>query len=267
MRQTKPKSAPTIRNDDELVLLIEIIDAASQRREISGKSKSTVDRWISQLRSTARKSGVEAGLPTASGSKTFAFNEPANVFTLDGHPHVSESEATTIRHIFDHWRDVMAKPRARLDDKRSNLIRRRLRENFSQTELQAAIDGCRASPWHQGDNESGTRYVELSLIFRSAEHIERFGEFATSPPKPRSSVGKTEAARAAWVKVMDHVRGGRYRHGGIDEGPIDRAIQAIGGYYAIGQSRSTDLRFIERRFIESFSSSGVDQVPVRRRQQ
>lgn len=238
-----------VRNAEEAAALANALGAA--RQESSGRGRSAIDRWTQQ---------IQRLLPAA-------VEVPPNVFTLDGHPHVSESEATTIQSIFDHWRDVMAKPRARLDDKRRNLIRRRLRESFSEADLRAAIDGCRASPWHQGENESGTRYVELSLIFWSAEHIERFGELATSPPKPRSSFGKTKAAHAAWVKVIDHVRGGRYRHGGIDKGPIDRAIQAIGGYYAIGQSRSTDLRFIERRFIESFSSSGVDQVPVSRRQQ
>jgi len=247
------KSTPPILlkvlNSEEAAALANALGAAKQ--ESFGRGRSAIDRWTQQIRRL---------LPAA-------IEVPPNVFTLDGHAHVTGSEATTIQNIFCHWRDVMAKPRARLDDKRRNLIRRRLRESFSEVDLRAAIDGCRASPWHQGENESGTRYVELSLIFRSAEHIERFGEFATSPPKPRPSVGKTEAARAAWVKVMDHVRGGRYRHGGIDEGPIDRAVQSIGGYYAIGQSRSTDLRFIERHFIESFRSSGVDQVPVRRRQQ
>ena len=74
------------------------------------------------------------------------------------------------------------------------MIARRLVE-YGEPEIIAAIDGCRRSPFHQGENDTGQRYVDLELILRSAAHIERFAELAergTAPrPTSRPSFGAT----------------------------------------------------------------------------
>ncbi len=226
-----------VKDEEEAATLANALQAA--RQESFGRGRSAIDRWAQQIHRL---------LPAA-------IEAPQNVFSLEGHSHVPAVEATTIQSIFDHWRDVMAKPRARLDDKRRNLIRRRLRESFSEAELRAAIDGCRASPWHQGENESGTRYVELSLIFRNAENIERFCELAETPPRPRStasSVQATKDARVAWRNVLAHVRAGRHRQGETLGEPIAAAVNKIGGYSAVGMATERQLFDLERRFVESF---------------
>lgn len=136
------------------------------------RAREALARWLGQLR--------DAQVIGANGN---------NVLNLDGSPH----EASAIERVFAHWQRVMDKPRARLDGKRARLIARRLTE-YGEPELIAAIDGCRRSPFHQGENDTGQRYVDLELILRSAGHIEQFVELAergSARPTSRPSFGAT----------------------------------------------------------------------------
>lgn len=95
--------------------------------------------------------------------------------------------------VFDHWRQVMASPRSKLDDKRRKVIRNALK-NYSAGDLIAAIDGCRASPWHMGSNDRGQKYNGLDLILRNAEKIDQFMSYASNPPtRAASRNGKPSA--------------------------------------------------------------------------
>lgn len=46
--------------------------------------------------------------------------------------------------------------------------------------VKQALRGCSLSPWHMGQNPSGTLYNSIELILRDAEHIERFASLAAS---------------------------------------------------------------------------------------
>lgn len=61
-----------------------------------------------------------------------------------------------------------------------------------------------------------------------------------------------ETAGEAWALVLDAVRHSGYS-AGISQ-LIDRAVQACGGYRAIGQTTDDGLPFIERRFAEHFKT-------------
>lgn len=76
--------------------------------------------------------------------------------------------------VFDHWKSVMSHPDARLVPKRKKLIEARLREGYSVDDLKAAVDGCKASDFHQGKNDSGKVYDDLTLILRSGDKVEQF---------------------------------------------------------------------------------------------
>lgn len=89
--------------------------------------------------------------------------------------------------LFDYWREVHQHPHARLDDKRYRLLANALAHGYTLTDCQQAIRGCRHSPFHQGDNPRGQRYDSLSLIFRDAEHIERFMAMEAHPPAERQA--------------------------------------------------------------------------------
>lgn len=83
--------------------------------------------------------------------------------------------------VFDHWvatlRAGRPGPRPVLTAKRRALLERWLGVYGVET-LLAAVDGCALSEWHQGQNPRGRRYDSLELIFRDAEHIERFATIA-----------------------------------------------------------------------------------------
>lgn len=79
-----------------------------------------------------------------------------------------------VRRVFDHWREVLDHPRAKLDANRRNKIAARLRDGFTVSDLIAAIDGCRASEFHMGDNEQKKKYDDIGLICRDASKVEFF---------------------------------------------------------------------------------------------
>jgi hypothetical protein len=89
--------------------------------------------------------------------------------------------------VFDHWKQVMGKPRAKLDAKRSKAIAARLADGYDVEALCRAIDGCKASSWHMGVNDRGTRFDDLELICRDAAHVDRFLTIAAEgDPMPMS---------------------------------------------------------------------------------
>lgn len=89
-------------------------------------------------------------------------------------PVVSEDRITQDEtDVWQHWKHVMAHPKAVLTKDRLKLIRRWL-PVYGVERLQAAVDGCRRSPHHRGLNDRGTVYDDLELILRDAKHIEMF---------------------------------------------------------------------------------------------
>lgn len=85
-------------------------------------------------------------------------------------PRIPQSE---IRLVFEHWQAVFGKPKAQLDKKREARIRWAL-ERYSLDDVYAAIEGCKRSPHHMGQNDRGTAYNDLDVILRDAKHIEGF---------------------------------------------------------------------------------------------
>lgn len=89
--------------------------------------------------------------------------------------------STSVLEVFDYWVAVMKKDRSRvkLNDKRKRLIRSRLKEDWSVDDLKLAIDGCKASDFHQG-RETGKPqvYDSIDLIMRDGSHVEKFMGYA-----------------------------------------------------------------------------------------
>lgn len=78
--------------------------------------------------------------------------------------------------VYDHYRKYHPKTPVQVSTVQQKLIQARLAEGFSETDLQDAIDGNHRSPFHCGQNESNTKYHNLDLIFRSANHVLQFVE-------------------------------------------------------------------------------------------
>lgn len=80
---------------------------------------------------------------------------------------------TQIQEIFDYWKLVMGKKRAVLDVKRARDIGWAI-AIWGMDGARDAIDGCKASAFHMGQNKNRTEYNDITLIFRDAERVERF---------------------------------------------------------------------------------------------
>lgn len=81
--------------------------------------------------------------------------------------------------LFAYWQTRFNKPRAKFGSDRRRLVRARLREGYTPDDIRRAIDGCKASGFHNGENEGGGEYNDLTLICRNSSKLERFREIAT----------------------------------------------------------------------------------------
>lgn len=99
--------------------------------------------------------------------------------------------------VFEHWKTTMNHPRAALDDKRKKLIVARLKD-YTAEDLCRAIDGNKASAWHQGKNPDNKVFDGLDLILRDAGKVDAFIAIAESKPAPRQNPAdaRREAAKA-----------------------------------------------------------------------
>jgi hypothetical protein len=88
------------------------------------------------------------------------------------------SKNKDVQDIFSHWQTVMQHPNAKLDKRRLRKIEIALKD-YSVDDLKKAIDGCANTPFNMGSNERSQKYDGIDLIFRDAEHIERFITNAT----------------------------------------------------------------------------------------
>lgn len=102
------------------------------------------------------------------------------------------SASSDVQAVFAHWKLVMESPRSLLDSKRIGLIKGALKTGYTVEQLCQAIDGCRKSPYHMGQNDRGRPYNGLDLILRGAEKIDQFIVIGTSSlvPQERRSNGR-----------------------------------------------------------------------------
>lgn len=122
--------------------------------------------------------------------------------------------------VFEHWQTAMNKPRAKLDDKRRALIRKALSNGYSAADICKAIDGCRASAWHMGQNERGTAFNGLELILRNAEKIDGFMSMRDNPPDANRTLTREEARANVFAQLTGRAR--------LDQGGGDDAYTIDG---------------------------------------
>ena len=96
-----------------------------------------------------------------------------------------------VERVFEFWQRTLDHPKAILTKERKNLIAARLEEGYGIADLEQAILGCKASPYHNGKNDTGAIYHGIDLIFRNGSHVERFiGYLSARPPSSPSDIGK-----------------------------------------------------------------------------
>lgn len=83
--------------------------------------------------------------------------------------------AGKIQEIFDYWKKSHNHPKAKLDNKRTRIIKKAV-GSFSMDDLKQAIDGCKKSKFHMGQNRQSKVFDDIELILRDNKHIEYFLE-------------------------------------------------------------------------------------------
>jgi hypothetical protein len=88
----------------------------------------------------------------------------------------SEPASDSATAVFEHWKATMKRNGAtNFDDKRKKAVKWALKTYGLETCLQA-VDGYAASDWHMGRDPKtgGKKNNDLTLIFRDADHAEKF---------------------------------------------------------------------------------------------
>lgn len=154
----------------------------SAKRSAAG-SKGAARRWHDKAPADNKPDGnghatpmaIAIGKPIAESEPESESEEDLSLSAEQPTTDRARRETAQIREVFGHWVAAMGKDPGRpIGKTRAGKIRARLREGFSVDELKLAIDGCRASSWHMGDNPEGARYDEVGRIFNNTESVEKF---------------------------------------------------------------------------------------------
>lgn len=115
-------------------------------------------------------------------------------------PPATPAQPLPVTVVFDYWRKATGHAKARLDDKRRKVIAARIKDGYRVEDLKRAVDGCLASPWHQGQNGNKRKYDDIELICRNASKVDQFIALAHS--------GNDEQAELdAWFDEVDAIEG------------------------------------------------------------
>jgi len=147
------------------------VTACPENTDKSGQGRTVVD-----------KSGQCPSVSDKTETETETNTEPPN----GGMSSKPDPRTKDAQDVFDYWKEQMGKTRAKFITKRRTAIRARFKEGYTVEDCKLAIDGCKASAYHMGDNTegkdgAGVVYDGFQLIFR-AGNVERFQGYATNKP-------------------------------------------------------------------------------------
>jgi hypothetical protein len=160
----------------------------AKRKERSSIKSETVNHSQPQSSQVEVEEDVEVeeeGTDNVNGLADFVRPEPDQSKPL-------ESTQTTyaVAVVYQHWQAMMGKPKAKLTPERKRKVLARIKEGYTVDDLRAAVDGCKASDFHQGRDpkSDGKIWDDLELICRDGKHVEQFMALApasvTAAPKP-----------------------------------------------------------------------------------
>ena len=96
-----------------------------------------------------------------------------------------DQKTTVEQEVFDFWKNTFNHSRSIFDSKRKALIKSAIKLGFSKESCFAAITGCSKTPHNIGENDTGTKYDGIHIIFKDAAQIERFINNSTNPPQSK----------------------------------------------------------------------------------
>ena len=112
--------------------------------------------------------------------------------------------APAIEELFAYWVQITNRgPATRLTTERRKALSGRLR-SYSVEDVKRAIRGIMTSAHHRGENETNTRYLELTLICRNDTKLEEFMEMGGEDPTPKAERKELIRRRDAAQERGDH---------------------------------------------------------------
>lgn len=160
--------------------------AAGASRGGKAKAKATASRSVQANASADGEQSVEPP------------SRPVPLDTSSNEEVVDLSKSTTQeREVFKHWvreykRDSK---RTKLNAKRRQKIRARLREGYSVEDLCVAIRGAKQDDWLMGRDPQSPGYDDLVTLLRDGAQVERLIALYKPPKKP-----KPKRSRAEWIE-------------------------------------------------------------------
>ena len=156
------------RLDEELIL-------AKKNKEVAQKKAKTAAeaRWGSSNATSISTSNATDMLEQCPSPSPLPSSKPKPKKSTDKVKSTVPPSGETAE-VFAYWQIAMGHPQARLDAKRERAIKARLKDGYTVAQLCIAIDGCKLSPHHMGQNDSRTVYDDVELICRDGPKVDKF---------------------------------------------------------------------------------------------
>jgi hypothetical protein len=107
-----------------------------------------------------------------------------------------------ILRVFTFWQTRLNHPKALLTNDRKGVIAARLKDGYSVEDLEKAIEGCRSSSYHMGQNDQGQIYDSIGLILRNGSKVEQFIGYAESKNNGTSIQNGTKNGKRTDADVL-----------------------------------------------------------------
>jgi ribonucleotide reductase beta subunit family protein with ferritin-like domain len=117
--------------------------------------------------------GKDYGITMSESSKR---GRPVSAQKLSRSRKAMSVPSSQIEQLWEYWTTVMrsgSKRKPVLDETRRQYLGAAIFDHTLEGCMEA-IDGCALSEFHMGRNKMNKRYDSIELIFRDAEHIEKF---------------------------------------------------------------------------------------------
>lgn len=132
-------------------------------------------------------------------TKNFTGSPPSKPHPLENTNRIgvtgSEMEET-VKSLFSYWQTVHEHPDTQLTPAFRKALRYALHEGYTVEQCRQAIQGCRRSDFHRGNNPQGVRYDSLTLIFRDRTRIEQFIQLNQSRPLQAQTTAARKSPRS-----------------------------------------------------------------------
>lgn len=170
-----------------------------KRATPNGMATFTRNEYVIDWDLLQENSNRTVTVPSPNNNHTGTLVLSSPVLSSPDNKHMSDDKPSDrwfgdVSEIFQYWQEAMRHPNARLrsTSKRYKAVAARLKEGYTVEQIKSAINGCRASPYHMGQNETGTVYDELELICRNDVKLESFMAKDRSQAAPQVVVSEED---------------------------------------------------------------------------